>query len=45
MAEQTRILMVDDDEVLVEATRAILESRGYAVSAAYDGDEGLEKAS
>ena len=43
MAGQTRILMVDDDKVLVAATKTVLESQGYAVSVAYDGDEGLEK--
>ena len=44
MTGQTRILMVDDDKVLVAATKTVLESQGYAVSAAYDGDEGLDKA-
>jgi CheY-like chemotaxis protein len=44
MAGQSRILMVDDDKVLIEATKPVLESQGYVVSAAYDGDEGLEKA-
>jgi len=44
MAGQPRILMVDDDQVLVEATKAILESRDYQVSVAYDGATGLEKA-
>jgi two-component system alkaline phosphatase synthesis response regulator PhoP len=38
------ILMVDDDKVLVTATKALLESKGYGVSTAYDGDEGLAKA-
>jgi two-component system alkaline phosphatase synthesis response regulator PhoP len=44
MAGQTRILMVDDDKVLVSATKTVLESQDYAVSVAYDGDEGLDKA-
>lgn len=43
MAE-ARILMVDDDKVLVAATKVVLESKGYQVSTAYDGDEGLIKA-
>lgn len=38
-----KILMVDDDRVLVAATKALLESKGYQVATAYDGDEGLAK--
>jgi len=41
---KANILMVDDDRVLVAATKTLLESKGYKVSAAYDGDEGLAKA-
>lgn len=40
---KANILMVDDDKVLVAATKALLESKGYKVSTAYDGDEGLAK--
>ena len=40
---KARILMVDDDKVLVAATKVVLESKGYQVSTAYDGDEGLAK--
>ena len=39
-----KILIVDDDPDLVEAVSTILESKGYEVSAAYGGIEGLEKA-
>jgi DNA-binding response OmpR family regulator len=39
-----KILIVDDDPDLVEAVSIILESKGYAVVAAYGGVEGLEKA-
>ena len=39
-----KILIVDDDPDLVEAVSTILESKGYAVAAAYGGVEGLEKA-
>jgi two-component system alkaline phosphatase synthesis response regulator PhoP len=39
-----KILIVDDDPDLVEAVSIILESKGYAVAAAYGGVEGLEKA-
>jgi two-component system alkaline phosphatase synthesis response regulator PhoP len=38
-----KILIVDDDPDLVEAVSIILESKGYAVAAAYGGIEGLEK--
>jgi two-component system alkaline phosphatase synthesis response regulator PhoP len=38
-----KILIVDDDPDLVEAVSIILESKGYAVAAAYGGVEGLEK--
>jgi DNA-binding response OmpR family regulator len=44
MARQAKILIVDDDRVLVEATKAVLVSKDYQVSTAYDGDEGLQKA-
>ena len=37
------ILVVDDDPDFVEATRLILESHGYEVSSAPNGDEGLAK--
>jgi two-component system alkaline phosphatase synthesis response regulator PhoP len=39
-----KILIVDDDPDLVEAVSTILESKGYAVSTAYGGVEGLKKA-
>jgi len=43
MGRQAKILLVDDDTVFVEATKAVLEAKNYQVSTAYDGDEGLEK--
>jgi CheY-like chemotaxis protein len=43
MAEMTKILLVDDDPVFVEATKIVLESK-YKVIIAYDGDAGLKKA-
>lgn len=43
MARQAKILIVDDDHTFVQATRAVLESKNYKVSAAFDGDEGLLK--
>jgi two-component system, OmpR family, alkaline phosphatase synthesis response regulator PhoP len=39
-----KILIIDDDPDLVEATSMILKSRHYDVIAAYGGVEGLEKA-
>ena len=39
-----KILVVDDDPDLVDATSMILKSKKYDVSVAYDGVEGLEKA-
>lgn len=38
-----KILLVDDDEYFVESTKAILESKGYEVEVAGDGEEGLSK--
>ncbi len=44
MKKRVKILLVDDDEDFVEATRAILETRAYDVIVASNGDEGLRKA-
>ena len=41
---QKKILVVDDDPDLVDATSMILKAKKYDVSVAYDGVEGLEKA-
>ncbi|RKZ29533.1 response regulator [bacterium] len=38
-----KILIIDDDPDFVEAMKIILESDGYDVDAAYDGDEALLK--
>jgi len=38
-----KILVVDDDPDFVEATRLVLESAGYQVVSAADGDEGLAR--
>ncbi len=40
-----RVLVVDDDRRLVRALKRGLESEGFAVDVAYDGDEGLWHAS
>ena len=44
MTKSAKILIVDDDPVFVKATTAVLKSNNYQVSAAFDGDEGLQKA-
>lgn len=44
MKSKTKVLLVDDDRDFVEATKLVLESGGYEVVTAYDGDEGLARA-
>lgn len=44
MSEKAKILLVDDDEDFVEATKIVLESKPYEVIVAYNGDEGIAKA-
>ncbi|MFC1942490.1 response regulator transcription factor [Chloroflexota bacterium] len=44
MAKKARILLIDDDVDLVEATKIVLESQTYEVIVAYSGDDGLQKA-
>jgi DNA-binding response OmpR family regulator len=39
--ESKRILLVDDDVEIIEAMRYALESKGYAISVARDGNQGL----
>lgn len=39
-----RVLLVDDDYEIVEAIRHALEAKGYAVSVARDGNQGLAMA-
>jgi DNA-binding response OmpR family regulator len=36
-----RILLVDDDHEIIESMRAVLESRGYQILVARDGNQGL----
>jgi two-component system alkaline phosphatase synthesis response regulator PhoP len=43
MTSPAKILLVDDDQDFVEATRIVLESAPYEVAIAYDGDEALRK--
>jgi CheY-like chemotaxis protein len=42
MAENKKVLLVDDDPDFVEAVKVIVESGGYDVEVAYDGMEGLD---
>ncbi len=39
-----RILLVDDDNEIVESMRTVLESRGYEILLARDGNQGLAMA-
>jgi CheY-like chemotaxis protein len=38
-----KILIIDDDPDIMEAMTVVLENRGYQVSTARDGTEGMEK--
>lgn len=42
MEEKKNILLVDDDPDFVEAVKVIVESGGFNVRVAYDGQEGLD---
>jgi DNA-binding response OmpR family regulator len=39
-----KILLIDDDRDFVELNQITLESRGYRITTAYNGEEGLKKA-
>ena len=43
MTEQTRILVVDDDEGLTASLAAVLKKNGYVVDIAKSGKEAIEK--
>jgi len=38
-----KILVIDDDPIFVKSTKAVLESRGYQVDSASNGEEALAK--
>ena len=40
----SKILLIDDDRDFVELNQITLESRGYRIIIAYNGEEGLKKA-
>ena len=39
-----KILVIDDERLIIEVTRVLLESNGYTVISAQDGREGFEVA-
>ena len=41
---KTKILLVDDDNDFITINKTVLEKAGFAVSVAYNGEEGLKKA-
>ena len=43
MAQEKRILIVDDDPDVIESTKIVLESAGYSVAAAANGTEAMEQ--
>ena len=43
MADNAKILIVDDDPDIVEAMKVVLESKQYQVAVARNGEEGLKK--
>jgi DNA-binding response OmpR family regulator len=43
-SQAKRILLVDDDQEIVESMRIALESRGYQIMVARDGNQGLAMA-
>lgn len=43
MEKKPKILVIDDDRVLQQVIRAMLETKSYDVVQAYDGEEGLQK--
>ena len=44
MSEKKRILLVDDDNVILESMKVALETRGYDVFTAANGTDALEMA-
>jgi DNA-binding response OmpR family regulator len=44
MAQTRKILLIDDDATIVQAMKVVLETRGYTVVTASDGNAGLAAA-
>ena len=44
MVDNKKVLLIDDDVDLITINKRILEKNGYAVSTAYNGEEGIKKA-
>ena len=42
MPDRKKVLVIDDNPDIIENTRIVLESEGYEVHSAPDGDSGLE---
>ena len=43
-SKMARVLVVDDEKLIVKGIRFSLEQDGYEVDCAYDGDEAIERA-
>ena len=43
MADKAKVLVVEDEEILLTALKEELENGGYEVAGAVDGQEGLDK--
>jgi len=44
MNKAKKILIIDDEKEVVKVLKEYLKERGYNIVAAFDGQEGLEKA-
>jgi len=44
MQQKKRILLIDDDADFIYLNKVFLESKGYRIITAYNGEEGLKKA-
>ena len=44
MEKPSRILIIDDEEIVLDSCLSVLEGRGYEIATAPDGTEGLKKA-
>ena len=44
MLEETRILIIEDEKILADSLKTLLEGKGFEVEAVYDGETGKEYA-
>ena len=42
MSQSERVLIIDDEQVLLEGCKQILEEKGYVTATADNGDRGLQ---